>query len=207
MDKPIVWKSARIAGLTSECLLPSETLGRAPAAIALPGERCWPCVYRISRSAAGFTLIEMLAVLAVIALLALLAIPNYTERFVRIQIFNALPLATIAEGPVAQRWQNAHSFPVDNNDAGLPLPEKIVSSAVAAVGIENGAIHITFGNSANRIIRGKVLTLRPAVIEDAPIVPVSWVCGSGPVPGMMTLHGVDRTTVPGNLLPVSCRAP
>ena len=72
----------------------------------------------------------------------------------------------------------AAAFPADNAAAALPPPEKIVSNLVSAVALENGAIHITFGNRANGAIRGKVLTLRPAVVEDAPVVPVAWVCGA-----------------------------
>jgi hypothetical protein len=40
-----------------------------------------------------------------------------------------------------------------------------------------GAIDITFGNKANGNLKGKILTLRPAVVDDAPVVPITWVCG------------------------------
>lgn len=181
---------------------PAGARVRIPGAGALAGA-ARGCGRRQARAA--FTLIEMLVVLVVIAILSLLAIPNYTDRLVRAQIHDALPLAALAQAPVAQQWQNAHTFPADNGAVGLPPPEKIVNSAIASVGIENGAVQIVFGNSANAAIRGKILTLLPAVVEDAQIVPVSWVCGWGPVPGMMTLHGVNRTNIPMELLPASCR--
>ena len=71
---------------------------------------------------------------------------------------------------------------------------------------ENGAIHLTFGNRANKAIAGKILTLRPAVVEDAPIVPVAWACGYAEAPDKMTVNGANRTDIPAALLPVECRA-
>ena len=154
----------------------------------------------------GFTLIEVMVVVAVIAILAMMAFPTYQDKLVRDQVTEALPLADLAKAPVAAGWTLLKLFPADNAAAGLPPPEKIVSNLVSAVQVEGGAIHITFGNRANGAIRGKVLTLRPAVVEDAPIVPVAWVCGTAPVPGKMNAKGVNRTSVPPNYLPLKCRA-
>ena len=47
--------------------------------------------------------------------------------------------------------------------------------------------------------------MRPAVVDDAPMVPVAWVCGNAEVPDGMTVNGDNRTTVPGYALPVNCR--
>ena len=96
-------------------------------------------------------------------------------------------------------------FPADNAAAGLPVKEKIVSNLVSGVAVEAGAIHMTFGNSVNSAIRGKILTLRPAVVEDAPVVPVTWICGFGTVPEKMVGKGTNRTDVPRNYLPLRCR--
>lgn len=154
----------------------------------------------------GFTLIEMMVVVGVIAILALMAIPSYIDRVVRDQILEALPLADIAKPPVALSWATAQAFPADNAAAGLPPQEKIVSNLVSAVSVDGGAIHMTFGNRANGVIKGKVLTLRPAVVEDAPIVPVAWVCGFAAPPGNMTAKGANKTNVPAGYLPLKCRA-
>ena len=72
--------------------------------------------------------------------------------------------------------------------------------------VENGAIHVTFGNRANSSIAGKILTLRPAVVEDAPIVPVAWACGYAEAPEKMAVKGENRTNIPEALLPIECRA-
>lgn len=154
---------------------------------------------------AGFTLMELLAVLAIIAILALLAVPSYLERTVRQQIEAALPLADIARKPVAESWARLQSFPADNAAALLPVPEKIVSNHVSSLTVEDGAIQITFGNRASQAIAGKVLSLRPAVVGDAPVVPVAWVCGNAPGPEKMTVNGENRTNIPSAFLPLACR--
>lgn len=154
----------------------------------------------------GFTLLELMVVVGVIAILALLAIPTYQDKFVRDQIAEALPLADIAKPPVALSWALLQNFPADNAAAGLPIAEKIVNNYISSIAIQGGAIHITFGNRANRVILGKILSLRPAVVEDAPIVPVTWVCGYATAPDKMTLKGENKTNLPPGWLPLKCRA-
>ena len=154
----------------------------------------------------GFTMLEMIAVVAVIAILATLSLPTYLDRIVRDQIKAALPLADIAKQPIAASWLAIQAFPADNASAGLPPAQKIVANYVSAVAVENGAIHITFGNRANNAIAGKILTLRPAVVTDAPIVPVAWVCGYAEAPDKMALNGANLTNIPEPLLPLECRA-
>lgn len=156
--------------------------------------------------ARGFTMIELMVVIGIVAILALMALPSYQEKFVRDQIVEALPLADVAKPPVAAAWSAGQPFPADNAAAGLPVADKIVNNFVAAVTIKSGAIHMTFGNRANKILRGKTLSLRPAVVEDAPIVPVTWVCGFAEGPAKMTVKGENRTDVPVAYLPLKCRA-
>src|SRR5882672_6125676 len=154
----------------------------------------------------GFTLLELMVVVGIVAILALLAFPTYQDKFVRDQIAEALPLADIAKPPVALSWTLLQTFPADNAAAGLPVADKIVNNTISSVAIQDGAIHITFGNKANNTIRGKVLTLRPAVIVDAPIVPITWVCGYATAPEKMTIKGENRTNIPPGWLPIRCRA-
>jgi type IV pilus assembly protein PilA len=154
----------------------------------------------------GFTLIELMVVVGIIAILALLAIPTYQDKFIRDQIAEALPLADIAKPPVAFSWAMLQNFPADNAAAGLPVADKIVNNFISSVAIQGGAIQVTFGNKASSAIRGKILSLRPAVVEDAPIVPVTWVCGYATAPEKMTIKGENKTNIPSGLLPIRCRA-
>ncbi|HEV7820416.1 MAG TPA: pilin [Burkholderiales bacterium] len=155
---------------------------------------------------AGFSLIEVMVVFAIIAILALMAAPSFQDQIIRDQINKALPLADIAKTPNAVAWGMLQTFPTDNASAGLPPADKIVNDAISAVTVQDGSIHITFGNRANGVITGKILSLRAAVIEDAPIVPVTWVCGYAEPPDKMTLHGQNQTNVPAAFLPFACRS-
>ena len=155
----------------------------------------------------GFTLTEMMVVIAIIGILALIAAPSYMDQMVRKQIIDAVPLADIAKAPVAAAWAVAQALPRDNAAAGLPAADKIVNNFISSVSVEDGAILIVFGNSANSAIKGKVLSIRPAVVDDAPIVPVTWVCGNAAGPAKMTVRGENKTNVPPGYLPLNCRAP
>ena len=154
----------------------------------------------------GFTVVEIMVVLAVIAILAVMAIPSFQDQIVRDNITAALPLIDIAKPPIAASWAATQTLPANNAAAGLPPADKIVNNYISSVAIEGGSIHITFGNRVNNVIRGKVLTLRQAVVEDAPIVPVTWVCGYAGPPGNMALKSLNRTDIPANYLPLRCRA-
>jgi len=151
-------------------------------------------------------MLEMMAVLAVIAILATLAVPSYLERTVRDQVKAALPLTDLVKQPIDASWSLNQSFPADNAAAGLPPADKIVSNYVSSVSVKDGSIQVTFGNRATKPLAGKVLSLRPAVVEDAPIVPIAWVCGSAEPPAKMTVRGQNLTDLPDGLLPVECRA-
>lgn len=152
----------------------------------------------------GFSLIELMVVVAIIAILALTAVPSLQSKFIREQIVEAAPLALIAKKPVAAAWAATKSVPDDNAAAGLPDADKIVSNHVKSVTVEMGAIHVVFGNRAYGALRGKTLTFRPAVVEDAQVVPVAWVCGRARVPDMMRVLGTDKTDIAPGYLPSNC---
>lgn len=157
------------------------------------------------RSERGFTLLELLVVLSLIAILTLIALPSYLDRIVREQIGEALPLANVAKPAVEAAWRSGEPLPADNAAAGLPPPDKIVNQYVKAVTVDQGAIHISFGNRASRSLQGQVLTVRPAGVPDARVVPLTWLCGRVGPPDKMEAQGQDRTSVPAGLLPMRCR--
>jgi len=156
-------------------------------------------------SSSGVTLIELLAVMAIIAILALMAIPSFHDRYIREQVIEAMKLTDIAKGPIAAAWTTTKIFLEDNAAAGLPVPDRVVSNHVKSLTIEAGAIHVVFGNQAMGALRGKTLSLRPAVIDDAPVVPVAWVCGFAVAPEKMTISAANKTDLPRHWLPVNCR--
>ncbi|MGQ0442238.1 MAG: pilin [Methylophilaceae bacterium] len=153
----------------------------------------------------GFSVIEMMVVVAIIAILALIAVPSSMDRIIREQVLAALPLADAAKEPIAAAWKASKTLPAGNAEVGLPVPQRVVSNFISALEVQEGVIHMTFGNKAHPKIKGQVLSIRPAVIEESQNVPVAWVCGSAKAPDQMTLNGENRTNIPKEYLPHLCK--
>ena len=153
----------------------------------------------------GFTLAEMMAVLVILAILAAIAVPSYLDRIVKAQVESALSLTDVAKRGVSAVWSAAQIWPENNAAAGLPAADKIVNNHVSAVAVNNGVVTLTFGNRASQTIAGKHLSIRPAIVEDAPIVPITWVCGFAEAPEKMTIQGQNQTDLDPTFLPVECR--
>lgn len=152
----------------------------------------------------GFTLIELMIVVAIISILATLALPSYQDRVIKAQVAEGLVLADVVKRAAADYYTKYGKLPKDNVSAGLPGAQKIIGNYVSAIGIADGAINITLGNRANKHAVGKVLTLRPAIVADAKIVPIAWVCGFASVPNGMVVIGKNVTTLPEYHLPLDC---
>jgi len=154
----------------------------------------------------GFTWIEVLVVLGVVGILALIAVPSMKDGVLRRQVKEGMALAGLAETGVQTAYAlSGGKFPLDNKEAGIPDSAKIVNSFVKDVSVNAGAITITYGNNASSALDGKRVTLRPAVVPDAPVVPIAWLCHAAAVPNNMEVTGKDDTDVPPHWLPVECR--
>jgi len=159
------------------------------------------------RHSAGFTWIELLFVLAVFAILMALAIPGLRDASARAQVKEGLALADLAKRGVQAAWTATGEMPADNAAAAIPPRDKIIGNLVKDVNVAGGAITLTYGNNAARMLDGKRLTLRPAVVADQPLVPIAWICHRLPVPKGMEARGRDETDIPSGFLPLECRGP
>jgi type IV pilus assembly protein PilA len=153
----------------------------------------------------GFTLIELMIVISIIGILATMALPSFQDRIIRTQMKEAFNLGEIAKKGVEDYYEAKARLPENNTVAGLPQPEKIVGNYVSNVRVINGAIDITLGNRINKNVYGKIVTFRPAIVEDAAVVPIAWVHGYASVPQGMTAMGANNTNVLPRHLPVYCR--
>jgi type IV pilus assembly protein PilA len=155
----------------------------------------------------GFTLIELMIVVAIIGILAGIAIPAYATYTIRAQVVEAFSLASELKGSIQEYRKERGTLPADNVAAGLPPADKLIGNYVTRVEIaQGGVINVTFGNFANKMLEGKVLTLQPIVVKGSPASPMSWRCGYRSVPNGMEALGENRTTADSQFLPGSCRS-
>jgi len=157
------------------------------------------------RRNSGFTLIELMIVVAIIAILSSMALPTFQDRVIRSQVGEGLQVAEFVRQSVTAYYARTKRMPADNAAAGLPEARLIVGNYVDEIVVKDGVVTITYGNRSNRNLAGKKLSLRPAIVEAAPAVPIAWVCGAASVPERMKAQGANGTTLPPTHLPVDCR--
>jgi type IV pilus assembly protein PilA len=153
----------------------------------------------------GFTLIELMIVVTIIGVLAIMATPIYRDRVIRKQVEEGLELSSLATQKIEEFYQRTGEIPGNNRTAGLPEAGKIIGNYVTGIEVVGGAINIVFGNRVHKDIRGKILTLRPAVVADEPSVPIAWVCGYAQQVEGMQIRGFDQTSFLAQELPIDCR--
>lgn len=166
---------------------------------------CRPAKTMIVKNRLGFSAIEMMVVVAIIGILAMIAIPSSLGRIIKEQVAATIPWSDAAKEPIALLWKTTGKLPTDNKEANLPSADKMVSNFVTNLSVENGAIHIILGNKVNAKLQGKTLTIRPAVVDGAQVVPVSWVCGNAKTPDKMSVKGSNKTNIADEYLPFMCR--
>jgi type IV pilus assembly protein PilA len=154
----------------------------------------------------GFTLLEMMVVVLIIAVLVALALPNQTPRIGKGQVDEAVKYCDSLKPTISTYYAINKTFPTSNAVAGLPDPEKLVSTQISKVTIENGVIHITLGNNVIKPLQGQVVSLQPLYVPDSPTSPIDWTCAFSKIPQGMKAAGENKTSIDNTYLPVRCMA-
>ncbi|MFT5576344.1 MAG: type IV pilus assembly protein PilA [Bermanella sp.] len=80
-----------------------------------------------------------------------------------------------------------------------------MGSYLQRVDVDNGAMHLQFGRKFPESLSGKVLSIRPMVVEGSPSSPISWVCGYDAVPEGMQAQVDNLMDLEQRYLPIRCR--
>jgi len=90
----------------------------------------------------------------------------HNESEIRNQIIDGLRNAQGVQVVVVEVFRESGAFPDNNDVAGLPPPEELVSEYVDYVEInDGGAIAIFFGRNADETIKEKMIVLAPFITE------------------------------------------
>ncbi len=158
------------------------------------------------KQAKGFTLIELMIVVAIIGILAAVSLPAYQDYTLRAKVGASIALVSELKPHIIDYYKTKHRFPDGNAQAGIPDSHYIIGNYVKSVEVEDGAMHIEMGNKVSESMKGKILTLRPIVVEGSPDSPVSWICGNDIPPEGMKAIGKNKTSLEARHMPASCRS-
>jgi Tfp pilus assembly major pilin PilA len=147
-------------------------------------------------------IVVLVLLVPMIGILAAIAIPAYQDYTIRSQISEGLMLSGPIKDAVAAEYGTSGTWP--RNLSALKGSVTTTGSYVTDISVDNGTISIRYGNQANSLIAGQLLSLRPTTDNHE----VIWSCGytvaggSDPVSGPA---GSAETSISKRFLPSACR--
>jgi len=141
----------------------------------------------LSQMQRGFTFIELMLVAFIISAIVTFAVPAYENYLYRGQVAEAWLVSHPMKQACLDYYAYRGEFPADQAALGFTFSEP-VGQYLAAVSIQAGTIHFTFGNNSADVLQGKQLSLVPTVLNQQPLL-VTWDCHSEDIPATLVPSG------------------
>jgi type IV pilus assembly protein PilA len=139
--------------------------------------------------------------IAIIGILAAIAIPAYQTYTIRAQVSEAFVLSDQIKPAVVKYYRSENSWPMGMQE--LHLSQPTAGRFVTDLSVDRGTISVTFGNQANPLIVGHILSFRPLMTDTGAI---TWMCGYWARGANADSEiGPNLTDVKRQFLPSECR--
>lgn len=114
----------------------------------------------------------------VLAICAAIAVPQYQNYLLRSQVAEGFALAEPFKEPILAYYRQHGKYPHDNAAMGLKDPEAIHGQYTESVKVSDGSLWVTFGEHADRTIRGRWIVVNPLMEPSG----ITWECVSRDIP-------------------------
>jgi type IV pilus assembly protein PilA len=157
----------------------------------------------VSRPQRGFQIIEAIIIVSIVAILGSIALPAYQDYSIRAQVRTGLQDMASVQNAVTDTFTKSGKMPGSRSAADLPAAASSTQSRFVSsvdVGVD-GAVTLTYGNSANARISGRTLQLTPYINPDRTVV---WRCGAADAPEAVESGKYAAGSVEFRYLPMDC---
>lgn len=130
--------------------------------------------FQSDTSEKGFTFIELSIALTIISILAAIAVPNFSVYRDRAYLTDAWTQCYSLRQTLEEYYSWHGSFPRDNRQAGLAEPEALATNYLSSITVENGALHLVWGNRAPQSRHGEIMIIQPWISQTGSNEVIIW---------------------------------